>query len=471
MATIISGLEVQGPVEPGWEQILTPEAMAFLAELEGRFGPERLRLLDVRHKRRALIEAGERPDVLPETRAVREADWTVTPPPHGLPGRRVEVTGPTDRAAVIGALNSDAAVFVADFDDATVPVWANLLNGQINLRDAVRRTIGRTDPATGTVHALDATTAVLAVQPRGWHRDERHVRMEGEPVSGALFDAGLFLFHNARELVAHGNVPYLRLPGLEGHFEARLWNEVLTVAEEYLHLPHGVIRATVVIETLPAALEMDEILYELRERAAGLACEPRNHLFSLIRMFRNDPAFVLPDGDAGTAATPVAAAGCRLAARTARRRNIPVIGTPGGDTTPAAPVTAADLLAVPAGPKTEAGLRRDVALAIGSIEAWLRGTARVSLFGRIEDTTAAEISRTRVWQWLRHGAVLDDGRPVTMDLVDGIIADALAAGKAGAGDAGRWDAAASLFRTVATGDTLAEFLTLPAYDRLVDEGQ
>ncbi|MCG5238998.1 malate synthase A [Azospirillum doebereinerae] len=532
MSTITSGLEITGPLAPGFDAILTPEALAFVAELEGRFGAERLRLLDVRVKRQALLDQGVKPDFLPETRAIREADWTVAPLPVDLLDRRVEITGPVDRKMVINALNSGAKVFMADFEDANCPSWTNLIEGQINLRDAVRRTIAHTDPATGNRYRLNDTAAVLKVRPRGWHLEERHVRMDGEPISAALFDFGLFVFHNAKELLARGSGPYFYLPKLESHFEARLWREVFTVAEEYLHLPHGSIKATVLIETIFAAFEMDEILYELRDHSAGLNCGRWDYIFSVIKRFRNDPAAVLPDRGAVTMATPFLSAYSQLAVKTCHRRNapaiggmaafIPVKGDPAANETafssvradkereasnghdgtwvahpglvPVAQavfdtymptpnqiarkrsdvtVTATDLLAVPAGPKTEAGLRNNVAVGIGYIEAWLRGLGCVPLFNLMEDAATAEISRAQVWQWLRHGATLDDGRAVTLDLVDSVIAEELAAWEARLGAerhaAGRHAEAAALFRDLVADSDFVEFLTLPAYDRLIAE--
>ncbi|MBP2230254.1 malate synthase [Azospirillum agricola] len=530
MSTTISGLDILGPLSPGFDAILTPEALAFIAELQGRFGAERLRLLDVRVKRQALLDQGVKPDFLPETRAIREADWSIAPLPVDLLDRRVEITGPVDRKMVINALNSGAKIFMADFEDANCPTWANLIEGQINLRDAVHRTISHEDPATGRKYRLDDRTAVLKVRPRGWHLEERHVRMEGEPVSAALFDFGLYVFHNARELLARGSGPYFYLPKLESHFEARLWREVFTVAEEYLHLPHGSIKATVLIETILAAFEMDEILYELRDHSAGLNCGRWDYIFSVIKKFRADPAAVLPDRAEVTMATPFLSAYSQLAIRTCHRRNAPAIGgmaafipvkddpaanevafsrvradkereasnghdgtwvahpglvpvalavfdtympTPNQITRKRADVavSAADLLAIPAGPKTEAGLRNNVAVGIGYIAAWLRGQGCVPLFNLMEDAATAEISRAQVWQWLHHGVSLDDGRAVTLDLVDSVIAGELAgwASRVGAETygAGAYEEAAALFRDLVARGDFVEFLTLPAYDRLV----
>ena len=533
MATTIAGLDITGPITPAFATILTPEAMAFLAELEGRFGEERRRLLGVRVKRQALIDAGQAPDFLEETAAIRAADWTIASLPHDLLDRRVEITGPVERKMVINALNSDAKVFMADFEDSNTPTWTNLIEGQINLRDAVRRSIAHTDPATGKAYALNDEVAVLTVRPRGWHLEEKHVSMDGEPVSASLFDFGLFVFHNAKELLARHSGPYFYLPKIESHFEARLWNEVFAVAEDYLKLPHGCIKATVLIETILAAFEMDEILYELRERSAGLNCGRWDYIFSVIKKFRNDPDAVMPDRADVTMATHFLQSYSLLAVKTCHRRGAPAIGgmaafipvkndpaaneaafskvradkereaSNGHDGTwvahpalvPVArevfdaympgpnqiarkradvAVSAADLLAMPKGPRTEAGLRQNVAVGIGYIEAWLRGTGCVPLFNLMEDAATAEISRAQVWQWVHHRASLDDGRTVTMVLVDSVISEELAAWKIRVGEeaytAGRYEDAARLFRALVEDRDFAEFLTLPAYDRLVAEG-
>ncbi|AWK86310.1 malate synthase A [Azospirillum thermophilum] len=533
MATTISGLEILGPIKPGYEEILTPEAMAFLAELEGRFGGERERLLGVRVQRQALLDRGEKPDFLPETAAIRAADWTIAPLPLDLRDRRVEITGPVDRKMVINALNSGAKVFMADFEDANCPSWTNQMDGQINLRDAVRGTITYEEPASGKKYRLSDTTAVLKVRPRGWHLEEKHVLMEGRPISGGLFDFGLYFFHNAKALLDKGSGPYFYLPKMESHFEARLWNEVFTVAEEYVGLPHGVIRATVLIETILAAFEMDEILYELRDHSAGLNCGRWDYIFSFIKKFRKDPAAVMPDRSEVTMATHFLSSYSQLAIRTCHRRNAPAIGgmaafipvkndpaanevafsrvradkereaSNGHDGTwvahpglvPVAmevfdaympgpnqierkrtdvTVTATDLLAVPQGPKTEKGLRNNVAVGIGYIEAWLRGLGCVPLFNLMEDAATAEISRAQVWQWVHTGSALDDGQPVTMELVDRVIAEELEGWRARVGEAayagGRYAEAAALFRDLVGREDFVEFLTLPAYDRIVGEG-
>jgi malate synthase len=528
MATSISGLEVLAPISADFAEILTPEAMAFVAELERRFGAERERLVDVRRKRQALLDKGELPDFLPETRAIREAEWTVSPLPADLQDRRVEITGPVERKMIINALNSGAKLFMADFEDSNTPTWDNLIQGHINLRDAVRRTISYVDPTTGKQYALNEKTAVLKVRPRGWHMVEKHVRFEGEPISAALFDFALYAFHNAKELLARGSGPYFYLPKLESHFEARLWNEVFTTAEDWLKIPHGSIKATVLVETILAAFEIDEILYELREHSAGVNCGRWDYIFSFIKKLR-DTAAVMPDRATVTMDAPFLSAYCHLAVKTCHRRNAPAIGGMaafipikddeaanelafaqvradkereaklGHDGTwvahpglvPVAlevfdrlmptpnqidrkradvSVTAADLLQVPPGPKSEAGLRRNIAVGVGYLEAWLRGVGCVPLFNLMEDAATAEISRTQVWQWVHKAASLDDGRLVDMALADQVIAEELAAWRARLGDerfdAGKFAEAAEMFRDLIAAPDFVEFLTLPAYDRL-----
>ena len=533
-ATTISGLTILAPLKPGFQEILTPEALDLVVELELRFDDERRRLLEVRGRRQTLLDAGQIPDFLTETAPVRQGLWTIGPLPADLLDRRVEITGPTDRKTVINGLNSGARVFMADFEDATTPTWDNLLDGQINLRDAVRRTIGYTDPATGRHYRLVDQPAVLMVRPRGWHLSERHVLMEGHPISASLFDVALFFYHNVLTLRERGSGAYFYLPKIESHYEARLWREVFLVLEQAFGLPPGTIKATVLVETLPAAFEMDEILYELRDHAAGLNCGRWDYIFSFIKKRRNDPAAVLPDRGSVTMAAPFLEAYCRLAIATCHRRNahaiggmaafIPIKGDEAANQTALAAVradkereaalghdgtwvahpglvpvahevfdrlmpgpnqidrkpdgklrvTAADLLQAPAGARTEAGLRNNVAVGIGYLEAWLRGTGCVPLFNLMEDAATAEISRAQVWQWLRHGCCLDDGRPVTRALVREVIRAELDAWRDRVGAEryrpGRFDDAAELFRDVVESETFVEFLTLPAYDKLVAGG-
>ncbi|HLG89884.1 MAG TPA: malate synthase A [Alphaproteobacteria bacterium] len=528
-----AGIAISGPMKPGFETVLTQEALAFVAGLERKFGAERKRLLAARAERQKRLDAGERPDFLPETKSVRDGNWTIAPLPVDLQDRRVEITGPVDRKMVINALNSGAKLFMADFEDANTPSWTNQIEGQINVRDAVRRTITYQDPASGKHYALNPQIAVLKVRPRGWHLEERHVSVDGQPMSGSLFDFGLYVFHNAKELLARGTGPYFYLPKMESHLEARLWNEVFIHSEQTLGIPHGSIKGTVLIETILAAFEMDEILYELRDHSAGLNCGRWDYIFSFIKKFQGNPNAILPDRHQVTMTTHFLRSYSLLAIKTCHRRNAPAIGgmaalipikddpaaneramagvrvdkeresSDGHDGTWVAHpglvgmvreifdrnmpkpnqidrkrddvnVTAADLLVVPPGERTEAGLRTNTAVAIGYIEAWLRGIGCVPLFNLMEDAATAEISRAQIWQWQRYGAKLADGRTVDRALVDRTIDEELAKWKERIGApryaAGRYDDAGEMLRQLVHSDKFIEFLTLPAYDRLIAEG-
>lgn len=521
----IPGVRIEAPALDGMDGVLTPEALAFVADLERRFRPERARLLARRAERQARLDAGELPDFLPETAAVREGDWRVAPVPADLQDRRTEITGPVDRKMVVNALNSGASCFMADFEDATTPTWANQVLGQRNLADAIRRRIDFTDEATGKAYRLNGRTAVLLVRPRGWHLPERHVLVDGEPMSGSLFDFGLFFFHNAKELLARGTGPYFYLPKLESHLEARLWNDVFLHAQRVLGVPSGTIKATVLIETILATFELDEILFELKEHSAGLNCGRWDYIFSYIKKLRAHPDRLLPDRAQVTMTAPFMRAYSRLVIRACHRRGahamggmaaqIPIKGDParndeamarvradkereatdGHDGTWVAhpalvPIakevfdrlmpgpnqvasgkqadfvaTAADLLASPPGDVTEAGLRLNCNVGIGYVEAWLRGLGCVPLNYLMEDAATAEISRAQVWQWLKYGATLSDGRPVDRALVRRVVDEELAR----AGSGGRYQDAADLFLRLVEADDFAEFLTLPAYDRVVAE--
>jgi len=527
------GLEIAGRIRPGYDRILSPEALAFAVELERKFRGERKRLMARRAELQARLDAGWKPDFLPETQDVRDSDWTVAPLPRDLQDRRVEITGPTDRKMVINALNSGASVFMADFEDATTPSWDNLIAGQINLMEATRGTIAFEDPATGRAYRLGERTATLMVRPRGWHLPEAHVAVDGEPISGALFDFALYLFHNARPLLAKGSGPYFYLPKLESHLEARLWNEVFRHSESRLALPGGSIKATVLIETIMAAFEMDEILHELREHSAGLNCGRWDYIYSFIKKFAEDREAVLPDRGQVTMTTHFLRSYSLLLIKTCHRRGahamggmaaqIPIRNDPeanaqamdkvradklresgdGHDGTwvahpglvPIAKevfdkempgpnqiarqrqdvhVGAADLLKVPEGVITEAGLRLNVSVAIGYLEAWLGGLGCVPLNHLMEDAATAEISRAQVWQWIRHGARLQDGRTVDAALAHAVLAEELGkiAGRIGeeAYRRGRYEAAAALFRELIDAPKFVEFLTLPAYERVIAEG-
>ena len=523
------GVEVLGGMAPGFDEILTPEALGFVAGLHRSFDRRRLDLLRARTDRQAAFDAGARPDFLAETASVRDGDWSISPVPPDLRDRRVEITGPVDRKMIINALNSGASVFMADFEDATAPTWSNLLEGQINLRDANARAIGFDDPRSGRRYELGEDVATLIVRPRGWHLMEKHVLIDGEPASGSLFDFGLYFFHNARTLLDRGSGPYFYLPKIEGHLEARLWNDVFVAAQEALGIPRGTIKATVLIETILAAFEMDEILYELREHSAGLNCGRWDYIFSFIKKFRNDPSCVLPDRGEVAMTRPFMRSYSLLAIKTCHRRNAHAIGgmaaqipirndekaneealakvradkereaADGHDGTwvahpglvPVAreifdrsmpeanqihrrrqdvDVAAADLLDVPQGDVTEAGLRQNVNVGIRYLEAWLRGSGCVPLYNLMEDAATAEISRTQVWQWLRHGARLDDGRAVDRAMFDAVREEVMAGIReelGGAYAASRFDDAAALFAEMSASEEFSEFLTLPAYDMIV----
>ena len=516
-----SNVEIVGPEVALGSQVLTPDALEFLADLVREFRPRLRGLLEARGNRRL--------GFLPETAEVRATDWRIDPVPGDLERRIVEITGPVDRKMIINALNSGADVFMADFEDSTSPTWANVVSGQANLRDAVRRTITYEDPASGKRYTLSPKPATLFVRPRGLHLPERHVLVDGEAAPGALVDFGLYFYHNAAELVRRGTGPYFYLPKLQSHLEARWWNDVFLRAQDLLGLPTGTIRATVLIETLPAAFEMDEILWELRRHSAGLNCGRWDYIFSFIKTRQDDPAAVLPDRAQVTMTQPCMRAYTQLLVRTCHRRGahamggmaaqIPIKNDPaandaamervrtdkareagdGHDGTWVAhpglvplarevfesqmtgpnqlhrlredvSVTEADLLAVPEGTRTEAGLRYNVRVAIHYLESWLRGLGCVPLYHLMEDAATAEISRVQVWQWLRHGARLDDGRPVTAQVVRSCIDEEMLVIEKEVGaarfQAGRYAEASALFRDLATATDCAEFLTIPAYQLL-----
>src|SRR5579871_6456172 len=530
---IAEGVVIRGPIRPGDEHILSPEALTFAAELERRFGAKRRRLLARRANLQARLDAGWKPDFLPETREIRESDWTVAPIPKDLLDRRVEITGPTDRKMVINALNSGANVFMADFEDATTPSWDNLIDGQKNLYDAVRRTITYDDPKKGRHYALNRDTAALFVRPRGWHLPEAHVLVDGEPMSGALFDFALYFFHNAHALEVRGTGPYFYLPKLESHREARLWNDVFNYAQDRLGLPRGTIRATVLIETIMAAFEMDEILWELKDHSAGLNCGRWDYIYSFIKKFAEDPACVMPDRGQVTMTSHFLRSYSLLLIKTCHRREIHAMGgmaaqipirddpeanaaamekvradkrREAGDghdgTWVAHPglvgiakqifddkmpqpnqiarkrqdvdVTAGDLLRVPQGSITEVGLRQNLNVGVGYLEAWLRGTGCVPLYHLMEDAATAEISRAQIWQWIRHGAALEDGRRIDAGLCRTMLDEELVKLRQTVGedafDRGRYGDAARLFRDMIEAPIFPEFLTLPAYDMIVSEG-
>jgi len=525
------GVELMAPTAERSAEVLTPAAMAFVADLQRTFNARRKELLAARVVRQAALDAGERPDFLEETRAIRESKWTVAPLPADLLDRRVEITGPVDRKMIINALNSGAKVFMADFEDSTTPTWENLIEGQANLIDAVRRTITFSDPTTGKQYALKEKPAVLFVRPRGWHLEERHVHVDGEPMSGSLFDFGLYAFHNAKELLARGSGPYFYLPKMESHLEARLWNDVFVAAEAALGIPAGSIKGTVLIETILASFEMDEILWELREHSAGLNCGRWDYIFSFIKKFAGDKNVLLPDRGQVTMTTHFMRSYSKLCIKTCHRRGVSAMGgmsafipiktdpvanekalaqvradkereaTDGHDGTwvahpglvpvalevfdrvmpqpnqidkqlPDFHATAEDLLRVPEGAITEAGVRQNVAVGLGYLEAWLRGIGCVPLFNLMEDAATAEISRAQLWQWVHHHAHLEDGRRVTAELVESEIDREVALAEIRV-DAARFEAykhAAFLMRELVKAPQFQDFLTLPAYARVLAAG-
>ena len=528
-ASYQEGIEIRGPITAEFAEILTPEAMAFVATLVRTFSGRREELLQRRVQRQAEIDAGKMPDFLPETERIRQGNWTVAPIPDDLQDRRVEITGPVERKMTINALNSGAKVFMADFEDAHSPTWEGTIQGHINLRDAINRTISYTGPE-GKQYSLQEKTATLLVRPRGWHLQEKHVLIDGQPISGGIFDFGLYFFHNVKSLLERGTGPYFYLPKLENHLEARLWNDVFVLAQDELGIPRGTIRATVLIETILAAFEMDEILYELREHSAGLNCGRWDYIFSAIKKFRNVPGFILPDRAQVTMTTHFMRSYSLLAIKTCHRRNIHAIGgmaaqipikndpkaneeamarvqadklreaTDGHDGTWVAHpglvavameefdkvmkgpnqidkkredvhVTAEDLLAVPDGTITEAGLRTNISVSLQYMESWFRGSGCVPINNLMEDAATVEISRSQIWQWIRHPkGILADGRKVTVELFRQLEAEELEKIKKAIGEqqyASRpFDKAARLLDEIITSEQFVEFLTLPAYKYL-----
>jgi len=520
------GVSISGRVTPEFAQILTPEALAFVAKLHRQFEPRRQELLARRAARQKEFDAGKLPDFLPETKQVRESSWQIAPQPKDMLDRRVEITGPTDRKMVINALNCGASTFMADFEDANCPTWHNMIDGQINLRDAVRRTI--TLEQAGKSYKLNEKTAVLLPRPRGWHLDEKHVTVDGRPVAGGIFDFALYFFHNAKELLARGSGPYFYLPKMESHLEARLWNDIFRLAQDGLMVPQGSIKATCLIETVVAAFEMDEFLWELKEHSAGLNIGRWDYIFSCIKKFRSNKDFCLADRSQVTMTSPFMRAYALLLVKTCHRRGAPAMGgmaaqipikndpaaneaamekvradklrevTDGCDGTwvahpalvsiakevfdrhmpqpnqygkqrPDVNVGARDLLEFkPEAPITEAGLRNNISVGIQYLGAWLAGNGCVPVFNLMEDAATAEISRSQIWQWIRSDkGRLADGRKVTVELFRRLLAEELPKVKSHLGEqayaAGKYEDGARLFEKITVDDNYVEFLTLPAY--------
>jgi len=521
------GIEIRAPLKPGFEAILTVEALALVARLHRSFNPRRRQLLASRVERAKRLDAGERPDFLAATKHVRDGDWKIAPVPRDLLCRRVEITGPVERKMIINALNSGADAYMTDFEDSNSPNWDNQITGQINLVDAVRRRIALEQG--GKTYRLNDKVATLLVRPRGWHLDEKHVFVDGERVAGGIFDFALFMFHNAKELVARGSGPYFYLPKLESHLEARLWNDVFVATQKELGLAQGTVKATVLIETIVAAFEMDEILYELREHSAGLNAGRWDYIFSCIKKFKVDRSFCLADRARVTMTAPFMRAYALLLLKTCHRRNAPAMGgmsalipikndpqanekalagvrsdkardaTDGYDggwvahpgLVPIAMeefvkvlgdrpnqigkqrddvnVAAADLLNFqPETPITEAGLRMNINVGIHYLGSWLAGNGCVPIHNLMEDAATAEISRSQVWQWIRSPkGVLDDGRKVDAAMVRALIPEELAKVKADVGgDTRSYDRAAQIFEQMSTQEAFAEFLTLPLYEEI-----
>jgi len=517
-------VKINAAIRPEWNEVLTPDALGFVAELHRHFDERRIDLLGARSARQKLFDSGEQPDFLTDTKHIRDGEWQVAPPPADLIERKVEITGPTDRKMVINALNSGASVFMADFEDSLSPTWSNLVDGQANLREAVRRTLAF-DGEDGRKYRLNDKIATLIVRPRGWHLVEKHARVDGKPVSGSLFDFGMYAYHNARELISRGSGPYFYLPKMESHREARLWADVFKFAEEKIGLPRGTIKATVLIETILAAYEMEEILYELREHIAGLNAGRWDYIFSIIKKFRNRPDFLMPDRAQITMVVPFMRAYTELLVRTCHKRGAHAIGgmaqyipnrrkpeaneaalkkvrddkeresNDGFDGTwvahpdlvpvarevfdrhlgerrnqkermrPEVNVSAAQLIdfEIADGHVTEAGLRNNVSVSVQYLANWLNGRGAVGIFDLMEDAATAEISRSQIWQWIRAGGKSPEGIAIHESAFDSVLDEELS--KLDPKFEAEWKQGATLLRRIVKGDYV-DFLTLLAYDQL-----
>ena len=462
-------VEILGPYVERADEVLTPLALQLLASLHRRFNSRRLELLAARERRQEELDCGVMPDFAAETAAVRAAEWRVAPVPADLIDRSLAVTGPVDRKLVINALNAPVRAFAADFEDSCSPTWSNMILGQVNLADAIRHTLTYADAATGKVYRLHSRTATVVMRPRGWHLPEKHLRINGETVSGALFDFAMFIANNHAALAKRGTGPYFYLPKLESHLEARLWNDVFLATQDVLGLPRGTIKATVLIETIPAAFAMDEILHELREHVAGLNCGRWDYTFSFVKTFRQHPDFLLPDRACVGLERHFLKSQRDLLIQTCRRRGAHAMGGVAAlsDTREVLP---GDLIRVPNGEITDAGLRTSIRVGVQYIEAWLRGCGCVSLYNFVEDAATAEICRAQLWQWIRHGARTTDGRLVTAERFDSLLTEELARIHEEVGTSrlasGVFPTAARLLEQMTKRDTFDEFLTLPAYELL-----
>ena len=525
--SVNKGIEVIGALTPAYRKVLTPEALKFVAKLVRKHGPRREQLLALRAERQAKIDAGKLPNFLPETKSVRSGKWTIKGIPADLQDRRVEITGPVDRKMIINALNSGAKCFMADFEDSAAPTWELMVQGHINLRDAIRRTISFTSPE-GKEYKLNPEVATLIVRPRGWHLLEKHILIDGQPISGGILDFALYFFHNAKELIKRGSGPYFYLPKMQSHLEARLWNSIFVDAQKELGIPKGTIKATVLVETIWGTFEMDEILYELRDHIVALNCGRWDYIFSCIKTLKDRSDWIVPDRLQVTMDKHFLDSYSKLLCETTHKRGAQAMGgmaafipvknneelnqqifakvradklrevKNGHDGTWVAHpglvqiamdvfnqnmpepnqvakkfkygIKAADLLKCPEGQITEAGLRNNINVGIGYVEAWLNGNGCVPLHNLMEDAATAEISRTQVWQWLKHGATMADGRKVTRELVLQVLDQELAAYRKELGDErfykGRFAEAAGIFARMSTASDCVEFLTLPAYEYL-----
>lgn len=527
MSNVLNDVKIDAPLTDAYREILSSEALEFVVALQRKFNKRRKELLAKRAVRQAEINNGKLPDFLPETKEIREGDWKCAPQPKDLLDRRVEITGPVDRKMVINALNSGAKMFMADFEDSNSPKWENNIEGQINLRDANLGTIEFTNPKNGKEYKLKDNVATLLVRPRGWHLLEKHITVDGEAMSGSLLDFGLYFFHNIKTLMDKGSATYFYLPKLESHLEARLWNDAFVFAQDYLDIPQGTIKATVLVETILASFELNEILYELREHSSGLNCGRWDYIFSYIKRFRNVDGFVLPDRGQVTMSVPFMKAYSELVIQTCHKRGVHAMGgmaaqipikndeaannaavdkvrqdkireaKAGHDGTWVAHpglvkvamdvfdeympqanqldklredvnVSAADLIEVPEGTITEAGVRQNINVGILYIESWLQGQGAAAIYNLMEDAATAEISRTQVWQWLKDGAKLEDGRTIDLALYESLLPEELEKIKAYVGEErynkGRFTEATKLFDKLVKEKEFAEFLTLPAYE-------
>lgn len=523
------GVKVTGPLSERYDTVLTRDALQFVADLARKFEDTRAGLMKTREERQAKWDAGELPDFLPETKDIRDGDWKVAGVPADLQKRWVELTGPTERKMVINALNSGADVFMTDFEDALSPTWANIVEGHIALYDYWRDALTFTDADSGKDYAVDSDPAMLLVRPRGWHLLENHIHVDGKPAAGAFVDFGLYFFHNAKEILKHGTGPYFYLPKLESHQEAKLWNDVFVHAQEAFGIDVGTIKATVLIETLPAAFEMDEILYVMKDHIVGLNVGRWDYIFSFIKVLRNKPEYTLPDRQQVVMGEAFLGNYARLLVQTCHKRGAFAMGGMAAqipnrrdpetndiamaavkkdkerevnegcdgswvahpDLVPVArevferlmkgdnqlgnipdetPVTQEGLLKIHEGTRTEEGLRTNIRVGVQYIEAWLRGNGAVPLYNLMEDAATAEISRTQIWQWQKHGAKLEDGRTVTNELVEELLADEMAKLRDTLGadvyDSGRFPEAIKIFQDLSESEELAPFLTTPAYEIL-----